>query len=434
MASCVQDPGRIRDLAEAIRNKDLRPTDLVQRYLDRIGEVQPVAEPWREVDSDGALATAAERSAQAERGEILGPLHGIPFGVKDIIDVQGLPTRCNCKALQNRPPAAADAEVVLSLKAAGAIVLGKVHTTEFAFFDPSPARNPHDTDHTPGGSSSGSAAAVASGTVPMALGTQTMASVNRPAAYCGISAFKPSTRSMCGFGVAPLAPSFDTVGFYGATVDDAVYAYEAAAVSHTRAAAPRPDETTKARIVVIDDPLVSDCGADMQATFDAEAERFRSLGYAVERRPSPVPFDRLRKLHWDAMVYEAARALAWLKDYPEKDVGSRLREALEEGAAIPAERYIAGRAEINRLRHAFFDAFDVMDAFFWPATPEAAPKGLASTGEPKYIAPWTVLGGPLVTLTTNGTSNGLPLGCILGGYPGMDLRTGALARALCPND
>jgi aspartyl-tRNA(Asn)/glutamyl-tRNA(Gln) amidotransferase subunit A len=434
MASCVQDPGRLRDLAAAIRNKDLSPSELVQRYLDRIEEVQPIAQPWREVDAEGALAVAKERTAQAERGEILGPLHGIPLGVKDIIDVAGLPTRYNCKALEDAPPAKADAEVVLSLKAQGAIVLGKVHTTEFAFFDPSPACNPHNTDHTPGGSSSGSGAAVSSGTVPMALGTQTMASVNRPAAYCGISAFKPSTRSISGFGVAPLAPSYDTTGFYGATVDDAVYAYEAAAAFHTRAAAPGPDESGKARIVIIDDPLISDCEADMQATFDAEAERFRSLGHEVARVPSPVPFDRLGKLHWSTMVYEAARALAWLRDFPDDQVGSRLREAMDEGAAIPSERYIAERADINRLRQTFFGAFDPTDAFFWPATPGPAPKGLASTGEPKYIAPWTTLGGPMVTLTTDGKSDGLPLGCILGGHPGTDLRTGALARTLCPAD
>ena len=215
MANCVQDPGRLRDMAAAIKNKELSPSARAHRYPARSGAVPPSAARWGLGAAAGARAVAAERTDQAGRGEILGPLHGIPIGIKDIIDVEGLPTRCNCKALQDRPPAAADAEVVLGLKAAGAIVLGKVHTTEFAFFDPSPASNPHDTAHTPGGSSSGSAAAVASGTVPMALGTQTMASLNRPAAYCGIAAFKPSTRSMCGFGVAPLAPSFDTVGFYG---------------------------------------------------------------------------------------------------------------------------------------------------------------------------------------------------------------------------
>jgi len=431
MQTCTQDPGRLRDLAASIKAKVLSPADLVKQYLDRIAVVQPIAEPWREVDAERAMAVAAEREQQAARGDILGPLHGIPIGIKDIIDVEGLPTRCNCRALQDIAPAKADAEVVLALKAAGAIVLGKVHTTEFAFFDPSPARNPHNTDHTPGGSSSGSGAAVASGTVPMALGTQTMASVNRPAAYCGISAFKPSTRSMSGFGVAPLAPSFDTIGFYGWTVDDAVYAYEAAAPFGTRAVAPL-SEDRRPRIVIIDDPLIADCSADMSEAFEAEGERFKSMGYGVERQSSPVPFSRLGELHWAAMVYEAARTLAHLKDFPEDEVGRRLREALDEGAAISAERYIARRAEINDLRAEFFAAFGREDAFFWPATPGPAPKGLDSTGEPKYIAPWTVLGGPVVTLPTDRRSNGLPLGCILAGYPATDRWMVTLARRLCP--
>lgn len=431
MQTCTQDPGRLRDLAASIKAKELSPVDLVKQYLDRIDVVQPIAEPWREVDKERATAVAAEREQQAARGDILGPLHGIPFGVKDIIDVEGLPSRCNCRALQDVAPAKADAEVVLAVKAAGAIVLGKVHTTEFAFFDPSPARNPHNTAHTPGGSSSGSGAAVASGTVPMALGTQTMASVNRPAAYCGISAFKPSTRSMSGFGVAPLAPSFDTIGFYGWTVDDAVYAYEAAAPFSTRAV-PLPAEDRKPRIVIIDEPLIADCGSDMSEAFEAEAERFRSTGYKVERQPSPVSFSRLGELHWAAMVYEAARALAHLKNLPEDQIGRRLRDAIDEGGAISTKRYISGRAEINQLRTKFHAAFGADDAFFWPAAPRPAPRGLESTGEPKYIAPWTVLGGPVVTLPTNSRSDGLPLGCILAGHPGTDRPTGALARRLCP--
>ena len=167
MAACVQDPGRLRDLAERIRARALSPVDLVQNYLDRIEVVQPLVEPWRQVDAERALATADERARQAADGQFLGPLHGLPFGVKDIIDVEGLPTRCNCRALEDCAPAAADAEVVLALKAAGAIVLGKLHTTEFAYFDPSPARNPYNPAHTPGGSSSGSGAGVAAGTVPM---------------------------------------------------------------------------------------------------------------------------------------------------------------------------------------------------------------------------------------------------------------------------
>ena len=234
---------------------------------------------------------------------------------------------------------------------------------------------------------------------------------------------------MSGFGVAPLAPSFDTIGFFGWTVDDAVFTYEAA-VAHVHASVPNPGDIINSRIIIIDDPLIADCGVDMSKAFDEETERFRSLGYQVGHVTSPVSFASLSKLHWNTMIFEASRALAHLDQYPKDLIGSRLRETLEEGAAITNERYITDRAQINHLRQTFFEAFDRSDAYFWPATPEPAPKGLASTGEPKYIGPWTTLGGPLVTLKANQKSNDLPLGFILGGHPGMDLRTGALARNL----
>ena len=211
----VADPGRVTELARDIRDGTLSPVDLVQGYLDRIAAVDGDVEAWRELDAAGALAAAETLAAEAKAGTIRGPLHGIPVGVKDIIDVAGLPTRCNSNSRADIAPATADAEIVAALRAAGAIMLGKTHTTEFALRDPSPARNPHNLAHTPRGSSSGSGAAVAAGMVPVALGTQTMASVNRPAAYCGIGAFKPTTRAMPGAGIALLSSLWDTVGFYG---------------------------------------------------------------------------------------------------------------------------------------------------------------------------------------------------------------------------
>ena len=293
MANCVENPGQIRALAASIKSGEVTATALVQRYLDRIDVVQPVAEPWREIDGERALTIAAQRDEQVKKGNILGPLHGVPVAVKDIIDVAGLPTRCNCKAYQDRAPATADAEIVLALKAAGAIILGKAHTTEFALFDPSPARNPHNTEHTPGGSSSGSAAAVASGTAPLALGTQTMASLNRPAAYCGIAAFKPSTRAVCGYGVNPLAPSYDTVGFYGWSVDDAVYAYESLSPYGSDAV----DADAIGRILFLEDDLIADADAEMASAVAEQLVQIGELGYKVERVASPFPFSKIGTLH-----------------------------------------------------------------------------------------------------------------------------------------
>lgn len=427
--SYVENPGQVRELARDIRQGALTSTALVRRCLDRIEKVQPDVEPWREVDGERALRVAADRDREAGEGRIRGPLHGLPVGVKDIIDVEGLPSRCNARWRADAEPAAHDAEVVLALKAAGAIMLGKVHTTEFAFFDPSPARNPHNREHTPGGSSSGSGAAVASGTVPIALGTQTVASVNRPAAYCGISAFKPSTRLLSIYGVAPLAPSYDTIGFYGWSVDDAVAAFEAALPPHARGAA-EPRAPAQARIVMIDDPLISDCGADMSAAYQGMAEDFRARGHTVEQRPSPVPFERINALHWNTVFYEIGRAHGDQLDLPDGQVGKRLREAIIEGLKIETDRYLDERGEIDRIRADFFAAHDDVDAFLWPAAPGPAPEGLVSTGDPKYIAPWTVLGGPVVTVPAGMAPDGLPLGCILAGRPGADAAMGALARKL----
>ena len=425
MANCVENPGNIRVLAASIASGDTTATALVQRYLDRIAVVQPIAKPWREIDGERALAVAAQRDAQVKQGVVIGPLHGVPVGIKDIIDVAGLPTRCNCKAYEDRAPASGDAEVVLALKAAGAIIMGKLHTTEFAFFDPSPARNPHNTAHTPGGSSSGSGAAVSSGTVPLALGTQTMASVNRPAAYCGISAFKPSTRSVCGYGVNPLAPSYDTVGYYGWSVDDAVFAYESLSPFSAGAA----DGT--ARVLFLEDDLIKDAAPEMASAVAAQLSHIAELGYMVERTASPFPLSNMRSLHWNTMIFEAGRALVNLAEYPDELIGERLRAMIIEGQAISEEKYIAERAELNALRKTFFAAFAPNDVFLWPAAPGPAPEGLESTGEPKYIAPWTALGGPMVTMPIGKTLEGMPLGSILCGLPGKDLATGSLARAFC---
>lgn len=428
MTCCTRDPGSLRSLSAQIHDLSLSPVDLAARYLSRIDTVQPIAEPWREVDRQSYLEQAHLRADQARQGQFLGPLHGIPVGIKDIIDVAGLPTRCNNIARQNIGAAKDDAEIVRKLRAAGAIILGKLHTTEFAYFDPSPARNPCHSDHTPGGSSSGSGAAVSSGTVPLALGTQTVASVIRPAAYCGISAFKPTTGSTVTHGVSALAPSFDTIGFYGWSVDDAAFAYEALYGFAGPVAVP---ERTK--IVFPGDPLLEHCGAAMGVAVEQELNRFADMGHSVHHSVSPVSLARLGELNIALMEYETAHTQAGLLELPKGSLGVKLREAIERGGAISDEEYLALRSEANALRSEFYSAFDPDALFFWPAVPGSAPKGLESTGDPRFISPWTVLGGPMLATPTGQTENGLPLGCFLSARPGCDLTLSAQARQLFPN-
>src|SRR5215475_8281447 len=231
--SYAADAGRIAELQRSIRSGALSSAALVERCLARIDAVDPAVQAWRHIARDSARAEADLLDRDAKSGSFRGPLHGIPVGIKDNIDVAGITTLANSKLRADSPPATADADIVAALRLAGAVILGKTHTTEFAYLDPSPARNPHNIAHTPGGSSSGSAAAVGAGAVPLALGTQTVGSVNRPAAYCGIGAFKPSTQSTCTNGMTALAPAFDTVGFYGTRAADAVALYDAVAPAFT---------------------------------------------------------------------------------------------------------------------------------------------------------------------------------------------------------
>ncbi len=422
----VADPGRIADLARRIREGELSPADLVRGCLDRMKVTEPVVEAWREVCADTVLAEAEQRAKEVEDGLVRGPLHGIPVGIKDIIDVAGVPTRCNSLSRADAAPATADAEIVSALRAAGAVILGKTHTTEFAYFDPSPARNPHDIEHTPGGSSSGSAAAVASGTVPAALGTQTMASVNRPAAYCGIAAFKPSTQLLSTFGIEPLSTLYDTVGFYGWSVADAAAIFDTVCPAHARI------EREELRdgpltVVVLQDPFIDEADEDVKQAVDRVAGCVADAGHSVESRGTNLSFAQLYDLHVLTMEYEIGRIQRRLLDEPEGRVGAKLSETIRRGSKIDDAAYLDGRRALDDARSEFFGALEGVDAFLWPATPKTAPRGIAWTGEPKFISPWTALGGPVVTMPAGAGADGLPIGCLVTGAPGSDFRFGRIA-------
>jgi Asp-tRNA(Asn)/Glu-tRNA(Gln) amidotransferase A subunit family amidase len=426
--SDVADPGRVRELVAAIAKEELSPVALVRRYLDRIAEADPRVQCWRQVDGERALSVAAVREREAAQHQIRGPLHGLPVAIKDIIDVEGLPTRANSRSRASMAPASNDAELVLALRVRGAVVLGKVHTTEFAYFDPSPARNPHNLAHTPGGSSSGSAAAVAAAMAPAAVGTQTVASVNRPAAYCGIGAFKPSTRSLPTFGITPLAPSYDTPGFYGWSVDDAIYVYEAVAPNFLAPNA-TPPARAKPSVCIANDPHISDAIPEMKAALARFADCFTRAGHAVEQARSPIAFERLFQIQRRTVAYEAGRALRHLLDQPAGMIGEKLIAHIREGLAIAPQQYLDERAEIDRMRETLFATLSA-DVFLWPAAPSTAPAGLGSTGDPKYISPWTALGGPIVSVPAGFADNSLPIGCILSSRPGTDPQMCAWARSL----
>ena len=416
----VKNPGKIASLFQDIINKKKSPVELLNIFLLRIEEVQEHVEPWVCLAVEDAKRVAQIREQQIMNNTIIGPLHGIPVGIKDIIDVKNMPTKFNSKAFEFNAPSQKDAEIILALKSAGAIILGKTHTTEFAFLDPSPAKNPHNINYTPGGSSSGSAAAVACGSIPLSIGTQTMASVNRPASYCGISAFKPSNGSVNGFGISPLAPSFDTIGFYGWSLSDAIYGYNSILPNKLKSIN-YVYNIDNFNIVFIEDDLLDDMIPEMNGMIQLVLSQMKNSGYCVKKLKSPFSMKKLGDIQRNIMIYEAGGSLVHLLDYPADKIGTKLRSAILEGQNMEEEFYISERLKLNQYRNKFFQYFNKNDIFIWPAAPGAAPKGLSSTGDPKYIAPWTALSGPIITSNINCFSNeNLPLGFILSSYPGND--------------
>lgn len=422
--SFAADPGSVAALRDEMARGDLSPEEALERALDRIDTVERSVQGWRIVDREGARAQTHRLHADSAPG----PLHGIPVAVKDVIDVAGFSTRAGSRSRETIAPASADAVIVARLRAAGAVIVGKAHTTEFAFFDgPPPTRNPHDLTRTPGGSSSGPAAVVAAGMVPLSLGTQTAGSISRPAAYCGIAAFKPSTLSWPTFGVVPFAPSFDTVGVFGYRVADAAVAARALMPDFIPAERPSLGQI---RVAIIVDPILSDASAGAVKLMDTISDKLRADGIAAERVVSPVSLAKLNELHLIVREYEVGHAHAALLETEEGAITPALRAAIGGGLATEDTRYIATLSALAAARAEFWPASAAFDALIFPAAPDIAPAGMA-TGPAHFIVPFTALGGPIVSVPCE-FDQGMPLGMMLTAAPGADLTLLAIAERIAP--
>ena len=426
--SLIADPGAIEEIATAIQSGKSDPVALVEASLRRIAAVEKEIQGWCLLDRDRALAAAQVLRQEAQAGRIRSPLHGIPVAIKDVLDVAGLPTRAGSKTRAGIAPSTSDAHVVALLKAAGAIVLGKAHTTEFAYFDgPPPTRNPHNVAHTPGGSSAGPAAVVASGTAPLSLGTQTAGSVSRPAAYCGISAFKPSTLAWSSAGLVPFAPSFDTIGAFAHRVRDAVAAARVLMPPFLRSrtkAAPSP-----LTIGVIEDPIIEAASAAVADSLRTACEALAAAGVRVERLSSPLSFADIASWHKAIIEYEVARAHPHLEHNPEVSAG--LREAIGRGRAVGDRAYLDAHAALSAARERFWIATAAANALLFPAAPDVAPAGM-KTGDPRFIVPFTALGGPIFSIPVATGAGGMPLGLMLVGAPGADAEISVIAERIAP--
>jgi Asp-tRNA(Asn)/Glu-tRNA(Gln) amidotransferase A subunit family amidase len=391
----------VKEAADAIRTGMLSPVELMEACLLQIRALDGDLRAWAHVDAAGALAAARERESEARAGRLRGPLHGVAVGVKDIFDVAGMPTTGGARSFAHTRPVA-DAASVARIRAAGAVVLGKTVTTEFAYRDPSPTRNPWNQGHTPGGSSAGSAAAVAARMVPLALGSQTVGSVLRPAAYCGVVGFKGTHGLVPVAGVIPLAWSLDHVGALARSVGDTALAMSVLAGGELQAPA-----VTAPRLAVAPE-LAARASREVAAHLDAVADAFARAGATVSKIELPASFAELAAagltvLEAEAAAYHEPSFLEHAADY-----SPEMRSLVEAGLRLSATAYVRA----NRARLAFRE--DVMpllaahDALLCPTAPAPAPAGLGSTGDGSLCAPWSNAGVPAITLPSGIASSGLP--------------------------
>ena len=399
------------EAARRIEAGDITVEALAAACLERIAARDEEVRAWAFVDRSRALAQARALDRMPRRGR----LHGVPFGIKDIIDTESLPTEYGSPIYRGHRPRA-DAACVALLRRAGCLILGKTVTTEFANNHPSSTRNPHDPAHTPGGSSSGSAAAVADQMVPLALGTQTGGSVIRPAAYCGAFAVKPSFGSINRQGTKFVAESLDTIGIFARGVEDLALALE---VLSGRAAPDFASFGGTPRVGLCRTPRWQDADAATQANLEQAARRLEQAGASVRDFALPPGSEALFDRHRLVMGFESARALAWeVQTFPD-EISRTLKPRLDEGWQVSRADYDAMRETARACRRALAERMREVDFLLTPSAPGEAPASLASTGDPVFNRAWTLLGVPCVTAPFGKGAHGLPLGVqLVGAFDG----------------
>ena len=427
------------EAAQRIRDGVLTSEELVQECLERIRALEPKVQAWQFLDEEHALAQARACDERKRSGQPIGALHGVPVGVKDIIDTADMPTENGTALHEGRTPRE-DAAVVRMLRASGAVILGKTVTTECAYFNPGKTRNPHNPEHTPGGSSSGSAAAVGAGMVPLALGSQTAGSVIRPAAFCGAYGFKPTHGLIPRTGVLTLSRTLDHVGLFARSIDDLALLLEQLQGYDE----PDPDTRPRARIayqsLAAEEPPLEPMFAFVRTPHwermdadakEAYAELREALGNQVEDVQVFVSGTEPWDWHRTIMEAEMAANLEPLWREGAEKLSEKLRALLERGKETRALDYQRALRRIAPTVEGFDELFmQRYDAIITPPALGTAPKGLGSTGDPALCTVWTLLGMPALTLPLMQGENGLPLGVQLVGRKGYDARLLRSARWL----
>ena len=425
------------DAVERIGRGEITSVELVEACLERIEEREDEVQAWAFLDAETARAQAQTLHDHRAAGRPLGPLHGLPVALKDIIDTKGMPTENGTVLDSGRVPVN-DAVLVAQLKAAGAIIMGKTVATELAYFTPGKTRNPHDPARTPGGSSSGSAAAVAAGMVPLAVGTQTAGSVIRPAAFCGIVGFKPSRGLISRRGVLCQSHTLDTVGVFARSVPDAaLIAQTLAAFDPQSGRIPRPappliataesDPPVPPAFAFVKQPAWDKADAD---TRDGFAEIVELLGEQCEEISLPASFDQALDFHRLVQLTELAKHYSGYMEKGRDRLSEKLLAAVDEGTGTLARDYLAALDRIGVYNTVLDEIFDHVDAIITPAAPGQAPADLTQTGDPAFCSMWTLTGVPAVTLPLMQGADAMPMGVQLVGRAGDDARLLRTARWL----
>ena len=402
--------------ARKLATREITAVSLLEDCLEHIAERQSMVHAWTFVDAAAAMRRARMLDSQASTGL----LHGLPIAVKDLFDTFDMPTCYGSPIYANhRPPW--DAASVALARAAGAIVVGKTVTTEFATFHPGPTRNPRNLQHTPGGSSSGSAAAVADCQVPLAFGSQTAGSMVRPAAFCGVVGYKPTFGLITRVGVKMTSDTLDTIGVFARTVPDV--ALFAAALTGRRELLSEGPTTDRPRIGMCRTHEWNRAQPETVSVFEDAGARLRAAGASVRDVTLPLPFAGLVQAQTTIMVCEVALSLTHENLLHRKDLSGDMTKMIDAGLAVSPQQYDAARSLTRSCRAMLPEIFNAFDVLVAPSTVGEAPAGIAATGDPLFNRMWTLLQVPVVHVPVARGPHGLPVGVSVVGDVGADRAT-----------
>jgi amidase len=414
-----------RALAAKVSRRELTAEAVTRAYIEQIQACEPSVKAWQFFDADMALQSARSLDNQSQSSNAL--LRGVPVGIKDLMDTAGMPTAYGSPIYAGHRPAF-DAACVAACRDAGMVVLGKTVTTEFATFQPGVTRNPRapaDAPRTPGGSSSGSAAAVAARMVPLALGTQTAGSIVRPASYCGVIGYKPTHGTLPLAGVKPLSPSLDTVGAFARSVDDV--AFFVGALTRVNL---DPQRQSALRVGICQTPHWNLASDEAHRVLEHSARQFKKVGARVHDVVLPASCDGLTQAQMQIMAYEAAAAFAPERQRQAEKFSPAFAQLLALGQSLHGADFAAAQLLAMAARRALDAVFESVDVLIAPSAEGEAPAGLDATGNPVFNRLWTLLGNPCVHVPVGTGAHGLPLGVTVIGPRWADALTLSAAHTL----